>query len=93
LIRSFKDKETEKVWRQIFSKKFPPDIQQRSLRKLIMLNISRSLEDLKIPPSNQLEMMKGDRKKEYSIRINKQWRICFEWESGHAFNVQITDYH
>jgi len=93
MIKSFRDKETEKVWNQIFSKKYPVDIQQRALRKLIMLNISEKLEDLKIPPSNHLEHLKGDREGQFSIRINRQWRICFEWHGEHAFHAEITDYH
>ena len=93
MIRSFKDKESEKVWRQEYSKKLPKDIQRTALRKLFMLNRAKNLSDLRVPPSNYLEKLEGDRKGQYSIRINKQWRICFNWLKEEAFNVEITDYH
>jgi len=72
---------------------FPRDIHQRAYDKLRMLNNAATLEDLKIPPSNQLEKLKGDRAGHYSIRINKQWRICFKWVDGNAYVVEIVDYH
>lgn len=93
MIKSFKCKETELVWNEQFSKKLPHDIQAIALRKLIMLHKSINLIDLKIAPSNQLERLKGDRIGQYSIRINKQWRICFLFQRGNAFNVEIIDYH
>jgi proteic killer suppression protein len=93
LIDSFKCKETEKIWNRKFSKKFPPNIQVRARRKLIAINISESINDLRVPPSNHLETLKDDRAAQHSIRINDQWRICFEWKDGNAFNVEITDYH
>ena len=93
MIRSFKNKETEKIWQQEYSKKLPKDIQRTALRKLFMLNRAKNLSDLRIPPSNYLEKLGGDRKGQYSIRINKQWRICFNWLKEEAFNVEITDYH
>ena len=93
MIRSFKNKETENIWAQIYSRKLPKKIQHKALRKLFILNRAKNLEDLKIPPSNYLEKLKGNRKEQYSIRINKQWRICFRWISGEAFDVEITDYH
>lgn len=93
MIESFKCKETQKIWNRVFSKKFPPEIQARARRKLIAINISASITDLKVPPSNYLEALKGDRKGQYSIRINEQWRICFEWKDGNAFQVEIVDYH
>jgi len=93
LIDSFRCKETKKIWNRKFSKKFPPEIQERARRKLIALSISESLNDLKIPPSDVLEALKNDRKSQYSIRINDQWRICFEWKDRNAFNVEIVDYH
>jgi proteic killer suppression protein len=71
----------------------PTEIQERALRKLRQLNASSTFEDLKIPPSNHLELLSGNRKGQYSIRINKQWRICFQWHNGHAYNVEIVDYH
>ena len=93
MIQSFQDKETEKVWNQEYSRKLPRDIQRIGLRKLYMLNRAITLEDLQIPPSNLLEKLKGDRKEQYSIRINKQWRICFYWKDGEAYKVEIVDYH
>ena len=93
MIKSFADKETEKVYARQRSRKLPGDIQQIALRKLRMLNNSRSLNDLRIPPSNRLEKLSGDRGGQYSIRINDQWRICFEWHNGDAARVEITDYH
>lgn len=93
MIKSIADKDTEKVYNQIFSKNLPHDIQRKALRKLIMLNNARTLEDLRIPPSNRLEKLHGDRAGQYSIRINDQFRICFNFEAGDASNVEITDYH
>ena len=93
MIRSFSDKETEKVWGREYSRKLPNDIQERALMKLQQLHAANDLKDLTIPVSNQLEALKGDRKGEHSIRINKQWRICFKWKDSHAWDVEITDYH
>jgi proteic killer suppression protein len=75
------------------SRKLPPDLQQVALRKLRMLNNALTLNDLRIPPANRLEKLSGDRAGQYSIRINEQWRICFEWRDRDAYNVEITDYH
>jgi len=93
MIKSFKSSETEKIWNGEISLKLPKEIQNIARRKLRMLNNSTSLTDLRIPPSNQLESLKGDRKGQFSIRINKQWRICFEWKREDCFNVEIVDYH
>ncbi len=93
MITSFGSKETEKIWNGDRVKNLSLEIQQIGRRKLRMLNNSQNLIDLKIPPSNQLESLKGDRKGQYSIRINKQWRICFEWNEGNAYQVEIVDYH
>ncbi len=93
MIKNFKDKETEKIFNRQKSKKLPSDIQQIALRKLRMLNRVKILQELLIPPANRLERLKGDRIGQYSIRINSQWRICFEWQDGNAFNVEIVDYH
>jgi len=93
MIVSFKDKETEKIWNQQYSKNLPIDIQRVGLRKLIIINRAKDLNDLKIPPGNKLEQLSGNRQGEYSIRINDQYRICFYWESGIASFVEITDYH
>ena len=93
MIKSFKCKETEKVWNEEFSKKLPQDIQKRALTKLRMLNVAGVLDDLKIPPNNRLESLSGDRQGQYSIRINDQFRICFRWLDNHSFDVEIVDYH
>ena len=93
MIKTFKCKETEKIWNEEFSKKLPHDIQKKALQKLRMLNISSSLEDLKVPPSNHLEILIGNRQGQYSIRINDQYRICFRWLDNHSFDVEITDYY
>ena len=93
MIESFKCKETEKLYQRKFAKKLPQSIQKTAMRKLWMLDSATQLIDLKIPPNNQLETLKGNRKGQYSIRINRQWRIYFVWRAGHAENVEIVDYH
>ena len=93
LIRSFKSRETEKIFNRQRSDKLPQDIQHVALRKLRMLNRAVTLQDLRIPPANRLEKLAGDRAGQHSIRINDQWRICFEWREGDAYNVEIVDYH
>jgi proteic killer suppression protein len=93
MIRTFGDKETEKIWNGIVSKKLPYEIQDIARRKLRMLNSSQEINDLKIPPSNRLEKLKGKLNNYYSIRINNQWRIIFEWLNDDAFEVEIIDYH
>jgi proteic killer suppression protein len=93
VIESFKDKETEKIWDQQFSKKLPAEIQRNAYRKLVIIARSKNLLDLRIPPSNHLESLQGDRKGQYSIRINDQWRISFRFKEGNAFDVKIEDYH
>ena len=93
MIRSFKDKEAEKVFKRELSGKLPNDLQRMILRKLRMLNRSTNINDLRVPPANRLKKLKGDRTGQYSIRINDQWRICFIWRSNDAFDVEIVDYH
>ena len=93
MIKSFRDKETEKIFKRSFSKKFPSDIQHHARRKLIILDAATELNALRIPPGNRLEALKGDRKGQHSIRINDQWRICFKWKTEDAYDVEITDYH
>lgn len=93
MIKSFKDTEAEKVFHRQVSRRLPYDIQQTALRKLRMINNAVSLNDLRVPPANRLERLSGDRTGQYSIRINDQWRICFEWYEGDVWNVEITDYH
>ena len=93
MIRSFADRETEKIWSGIRSRKLPMEIQNRALVKLRLLNNARHLDDLRVPPGNRLEALAGDRLGQFSIRINDQWRICFRWQNGVPFDVEITDYH
>lgn len=93
MIKSFADSETEKVFRRSYSKKLPDDIQKRGRRKLVMIDAAEELQDLRVPPGNRLEKLRGNRGGQYSIRINQQWRICFRWHEGDAFDVEIVDYH
>jgi proteic killer suppression protein len=93
VLKSFADRETEKIWDLQHSKRLPFDIQQRALNKLAMISQAAVLEDLRIPPANRLEALKGNRSGQFSIRINQQWRICFRWKDGDAHDVEITDYH
>ena len=93
MIRTFADKETEKIYHQVFSKKLPQNIQFVALRKLIMMDNAGCLEDLRVPPANHLEKLEGSRKGQYSIRINDQYRICFRIEGNNFFDVEIVDYH
>lgn len=93
MIRSFKCKQTEMIFYREYSPRFPAEIQQAALRKLRMIHRSVKLEDLKCPPANRLEALRGDRRGQHSIRINSKWRICFEWRDGNADRVEIVDYH
>ena len=93
MIRSFSDSKTEQVFDRIRVSKWSKDIQRRALRKLLLIEAAENIEDLRVPPGNKLERLKGNRKGQYSIRINDQWRICFRWSSGNATDVEIVDYH
>jgi proteic killer suppression protein len=93
MIRSFADAETELIWSGRRSRRLPPDIQAAALRKLRLLNQALQLDDLRVPPGNRLEALRGDRVGEHSIRINDQWRICFVWSEGGPSRVAIVDYH
>jgi toxin HigB-1 len=93
VIKSFKNKETEKIYNLERSRRLPNDIQQVALRKLRMLNNAKNINDLRIPPANRLEKLSGNLADQYSIRINDQWRVCFEWNDDDAYNVEIIDYH
>lgn len=93
MIQSFADKETELIYNQESSRRLPNTIQKVALRKLIMMDNAKSLNDLRIPPNNHLEALQGDRIGQYSIRINDQWRICFTMNEGQIYNVEIVDYH
>jgi proteic killer suppression protein len=93
MIRSFRDRETRTIWGGERSRRLPTEIQDAALRKLRLLNAAVRLEDLRVPPGNRLEALSGDRRGQYSIRINQQWRICFRWADEGAENVEICDYH
>lgn len=93
MIKSFKSKDTEKLFKRIRSNKLPTNIQKTALRKLYMLDAAISIQDLRVPPSNHLEQLRGKRKGQHSIRINNQWRICFQWQNNNAHQVEIVDYH
>lgn len=93
MIRSFASSDTERVWRRQRVAKFGPDLQRTAHRKLLILDAAEVLQDLRIPPGNRLEQLKGDRVGQHSIRINDQWRICFTWTDTGPADVQIVDYH
>ena len=93
MIKSFKDDEARKIFNRQISRKLPTEIQQVALRKLLMINNAYTINDLRIPPANWLEKLGGDRSGQWSIRINEQYRICFEWIENDAYNVEIVDYH
>ena len=93
MIENFADPETEKIFRGIVSKKLPREIQKTARRKLLYLHDAENLQDLLAPPGNRLEKLHGERAGQHSIRINDQWRICFEWHQGRAREVEIVDYH
>jgi proteic killer suppression protein len=93
MIVNFRDSETATIWAGRRSRRLPPDIQDAALRKLRLLNNARRLDDLRVPPGNRLEALKGARRGQHSIRINDQWRICFIWRDNNAHEVEIVDYH
>ena len=93
MIKGFASRETERVWRGERSRRFPPDIQKVARRKLRYLDAAGRLNDLRVPPANRLEALTGNRVRQHSIRINRQWRVCFRWEDDHAYDVEIVDYH
>jgi proteic killer suppression protein len=92
-LKNFRDKEAEKIFNRLLSRKLPQNIQHLARRKLVILDAATELTTLRVPPGNRLEPLKGDRKGQYRIRINEQWRICFQWKTGDAYDVEITDYH
>lgn len=93
MILGFRDRETELIWHGEVSRKLPRKIQQVARRKLRIVNNVKTLQDLRVPPANRLEALKGERRGQWSIRVNDQWRICFVWNDGNASNVEIVDYH
>lgn len=93
MILSFADKQTERIWNGEVSRRLPTEIQSIARRKLRMINNARRLDDIRIPPANRLEALKGDMKGQHSIRVNDQWRICFRWSNAGVTDVQVVDYH
>jgi proteic killer suppression protein len=93
MIKSFRDKEIEQIFNRLLSKKLPQTIQQLARRKLVILDSATDLNTLRVPPGNRSEAIKGVRKGQHSIRISDQWRICFKWKTGDAYDVEIADYH
>jgi proteic killer suppression protein len=93
VIRSFADRNTERLFARDPVRRWAPDLQRAALRKLVVLDAAEALTDLRVPPGNRLEQLSGDRAGQFSIRVNDQWRICFRWRDGDAYNVEIVDYH
>ena len=93
MIRSFADGETERVFERLSCRRFSLEVQRMAYRKLMLLDAAESINDLRVPPGNRLEKLKGNRQGQYSIRINDRWRICFVWKNGDGYDVEITDYH
>ncbi len=93
MIRSFSDSKTAQVFNRVRVSKWSKDVQRQALRRLLLLDAAETVGDLRIPPGNQLERLKGNRAGQYSIRINDQWRICFKWSAGQPIDVEIVDYH
>ena len=93
MIRSFRDRDTERLFRRELVRRWGPDVQRAGRRKLLIVDAATSLEDLKVPPGNRLEKLGGNRAGQYSIRVNDQWRICFEWRANEASQVEMVDYH
>ncbi|MGH9441430.1 MAG: type II toxin-antitoxin system RelE/ParE family toxin [Thermoanaerobaculia bacterium] len=93
MIRSFRDPEARRIFERLGSRRFPASLRRGALRKLILLDAADTLDDLRVPPGTRLEKLSGDRRGQHSIRINDQWRVCFEWRDGGAEQVEIVDYH
>ncbi len=93
MIKSFADTDTERLFARVPTRRLPAELQRTMLRKLIIVDAAERLTDLRIPPGNRLEKLRGDRAGQHSIRVNDQWRICFRWAAGDAYDVQVTDYH
>lgn len=93
MIASFRDRETERLWQSGKCRRLPADLQRRAFKKLAILNAAVALDNLKVPPGNQLEALRAHRAGQHSIRVNDQYRVCFAWRDGNAFDVEIVDYH
>lgn len=93
MIRSFRDKDTEAIWRRSYVKKLSPELSRLTYNKLVLINAAENINDLRVPPGNRLEKLSGNRAGQYSVRVNGQWRICFSWSNSGASNVELVDYH
>ncbi|HYJ80702.1 MAG TPA: type II toxin-antitoxin system RelE/ParE family toxin [Longimicrobiaceae bacterium] len=93
MIQTFADRETELIFSRTPGWRFPPELHRRMLRKLLQIDAAERLDDLTVPPGNRLQALKGDRSGQHSIRVNDQWRVCFRWQEGDAYHVEIVDYH
>jgi proteic killer suppression protein len=93
VLRSFRDRDTERVWQRLAVRTLGPDVQRAALRKLLIMDAAESVQDLRVPPGNRLEKLQGGRSGQHSVRINDQWRICFRWTAAGPEDVEITDYH
>jgi proteic killer suppression protein len=93
MIRSFRDRDADRLFRREPVRRFPPDVRRAALRKLLLLDAAESREDLRVPPGNRIERLTGDRVGQHSIRVNDRWRVCFRWKDGDAEDVEIVDYH
>jgi proteic killer suppression protein len=93
VIQTFSDRDTERLFHREPARRFPAELQRAMLRKLVLIDAAEQLEDLRVPPGNRLEKLRGDRAGQHSIRVNDQWRICFRWKDGNAFDVALVDYH
>lgn len=93
MIRSFGSKDTERIWHEQYVKRVDRTVQRAALRKLELIHAAKDVEDLRVPPGNRLERLAGDRRGQHSIRVNAQWRLCFDWSDGGADNVELVDYH
>lgn len=93
MIKSFRDRDTERLFAREPVRRFPADVRRAMLRKLVAVDAAETLEDLRVPPGNRLEKLRGDRLGQYSIRVNEKWRVCFRWQGADAFEVAIVDYH
>ena len=93
MIRSFRDKDTEAIWHRRYVKKLGPELSRLTYKKLVLVNAAEIISDLRVPPGNRLEKLSGDRSGQYRVRVNDQWRICFNWSSAGAGNVELVDYH
>ena len=93
VIKSFRDRATRRLWRERRTRSLPADAAQRGYDRLVQLDVAETLDDLRVPPGNRLEKLSGDRAGQHSIRINRQYKVCFVWEAGDAYEVEVTDYH